>query len=44
MTATKETTKRRKQKRGPKEERLAIRDPQKAIDSLFKQKPKPPKG
>jgi len=30
-----------KRKRGPKEERLIIVDPQKAIDSLFK--PKPPK-
>lgn len=37
------TTKRPKRKRGPKEERLVIRDPQKAIDSLFK-KPKPKKG
>jgi hypothetical protein len=27
-------------KRGPKEERLIIKDPQKAIDSLFKPKPK----
>jgi hypothetical protein len=34
---TKKTTKR---KRGPKEERLIIKDPQKAIDSLFKPKPK----
>ncbi len=30
----------RKRKRGPKEERLVIRDPQKAIDSLFKPKAK----
>jgi len=29
-----------KRKRGPKEERLIIKDPQKAIDSLFKPKPK----
>jgi hypothetical protein len=27
-------------KRGPKEERLVIADPKKAIDSLFKPKPK----
>jgi hypothetical protein len=27
-------------KRGPKEERLIIADPKKAIDSLFKPKPK----
>jgi hypothetical protein len=33
-----------KQKRGPKEERLKIRDPQKAIDSLFKPKVKPKRG
>jgi hypothetical protein len=30
----------RKRKRGPKEERLIIKDPQKAVDSLFKPKPK----
>jgi hypothetical protein len=35
-------TKAPKRKRGPKEERLIIADPQKAIDSLFK--PKPAKG
>jgi hypothetical protein len=35
---TKKTTP-QKRKRGPKEERLIIRDPQKAIDSLFKPKP-----
>ena len=29
-----------KRKRGPKEERLIVPDPQKAIDSLFKPKPK----
>jgi len=29
-----------KRKRGPKEERLVIKDPQKAVDSLFKPKPK----
>jgi hypothetical protein len=29
-----------KRKRGPKEERLVIPDPQKTIDSLFKPKPK----
>jgi len=29
-----------KSKQGPKEERLVIADPQKAIDSLFKPKPK----
>jgi hypothetical protein len=29
-----------KRKRGPKEERLVIADPKKAIDSLFKPKPK----
>jgi hypothetical protein len=34
--------KRKLRKRGPKEERLLIRDPQKAIDSLFKPKPKKP--
>ena len=34
--------KRPKRKRGPKEERLIIKDPQKAVDSLFK--PKPVKG
>jgi hypothetical protein len=36
------TKKTPKRKRGPKEERLVITDPKKAIDSLFK--PKPPKG
>jgi len=30
--------KRKKQKRGPKEERLIIADPQRAIDSLLKKK------
>jgi hypothetical protein len=34
------TKKTPKRKRGPKEERLVIKDPQKAIDSLFKPKPK----
>jgi len=34
---TKKTTKR---KRGPKEERLVISDPQKALDSILKPKPK----
>jgi hypothetical protein len=29
-----------KRKRGRKEERLIIKDPQKAVDSLFKPKPK----
>jgi hypothetical protein len=33
-------TKTTKRKRGPKEERLVIKDPQKAIDSLFKPKTK----
>jgi hypothetical protein len=34
------TKKTPKRKRGPKEERLIISDPKKAIDSLFKPKPK----
>jgi hypothetical protein len=34
------TKKPTKRKRGPKEERLVIKDPQKAIDSLFKPTPK----
>jgi ribosomal protein L35 len=34
------TKKTPKRKRGPKEERLVIKDPQKAVDSLFKPKPK----
>jgi hypothetical protein len=34
------TTIPKKRKRGPKEERLIIADPKKAIDSLFKPKPK----
>jgi hypothetical protein len=38
--ATKKSNKRRRAKRGPKEERLVIKDPQKAIDSLFKPTPK----
>lgn len=37
-------TKTPKRKRGPKEERLIIDDPQKAIDSLFKSKPVPKKS
>jgi hypothetical protein len=38
--ATEKTSKPKKGKRGPKEERLVIADPQKAIDGLFKPKPK----
>jgi hypothetical protein len=34
------TKKTPKPKPGPKEERLVIKDPQKAVDSLFKPKPK----
>jgi hypothetical protein len=34
------TKKNTKRKRGPKEERLTIKDPKKAVDSLFKPKPK----
>jgi hypothetical protein len=33
------TKKNTKRKRGPKEERLVIHDPQKALDSLLKPKP-----
>jgi hypothetical protein len=33
--------KRNKAKRGPKEERLIIADPQAAIDALLKKKPQP---
>jgi hypothetical protein len=36
----KPTVRKPKSKRGPKEERLIIRDPQRAVDSLFKPKPK----
>jgi hypothetical protein len=38
--ADKPKPKSKKQKRGPKEERLVIADPKKAIDSLFKPNPK----
>jgi hypothetical protein len=34
-------SKRKKSKRGPKEERLIIADPQAAIDALLKKPPKP---
>ncbi|HTW61973.1 MAG TPA: hypothetical protein VMD55_09210 [Terracidiphilus sp.] len=43
MKTKKQTVRKPKLKRGPKEERLIIRDPQKAVDSLFKPKPKPEK-
>lgn len=38
--AQKTKAKPKKRKRGPKEERLTIADPQKALDSLFKPKSK----
>jgi hypothetical protein len=40
MTKKPTTRKRKPSKRGPKEERLVIKDPQRTIDSLFKPKPK----
>jgi hypothetical protein len=40
MATKTKSTKRPKPKQGPKEERLVIKDPGKAIDSLFKPKPK----
>jgi hypothetical protein len=39
----KPTVRKLKGKRGPKEERLIISNPQRAVDSLFKPKPKPEK-
>ena len=40
MTKKATPRKRKSRKRGPKEERLIIKDPQKAVDSLFKPKSK----
>jgi hypothetical protein len=40
MTKKPTPRKQRPKKRGPKEERLVIKDPQKVIDSLFPAKPK----